>query len=206
MTASPIVIPAGATQANIVVDVVDDLKLEGNETAVLVLTNPQNATLGAQPAYTVRIRDDDGPQMSPNRPVLITKPVEIVPKWLDFGLLRVGETSCCSECRRHERHGRPGYDHEGQNRGRRDARLRVHGPTGFPVRSVGRPDRNLRRDVHPDRTRTARERPLLAAAPVAAGAHRTATDRHGDRPARIGDPDQCGRPRTTALDRRQRQR
>jgi len=90
----PVTIPAGTTQADLLVDIVDDAKLEPNETVVLVLHGPQNATLGAQPSHTVRIRNDDGPAtLGGSRKQPVAQAVDVVPAWLDFGLHRVGETS-----------------------------------------------------------------------------------------------------------------
>lgn len=58
-TASPIVIPAGMTSATISIDVQDDSLDEANETVIVVLGTPTNATLGALAMETLTINDDD---------------------------------------------------------------------------------------------------------------------------------------------------
>lgn len=52
-------IPAGMTTANVVVNVKADTLDEGNETVVVELGTPTNATLGAVTSQTVTINDDD---------------------------------------------------------------------------------------------------------------------------------------------------
>lgn len=61
IAASPLTIPAGATSANIVVNVVDDTLDEPNETVVVNLGVPTNATLGATTSTTHTITDNDAP-------------------------------------------------------------------------------------------------------------------------------------------------
>jgi hypothetical protein len=58
-TSSPITITAGNTTKNIVVNVVDDGVQELDETAVLTLSSPTNATLGANTQHTYTITNDD---------------------------------------------------------------------------------------------------------------------------------------------------
>lgn len=58
---SPVVIPAGMTSANIVVTVKGDVLDEANETVIVNLGAPTNATLGAVATETLTINDDDNP-------------------------------------------------------------------------------------------------------------------------------------------------
>jgi len=60
VSATPVVIPAGQTTGTITVTVVDDGLSEGDETAVLTLSVPTNATLGATTVHTVTIADNEG--------------------------------------------------------------------------------------------------------------------------------------------------
>ncbi|GIK71096.1 MAG: hypothetical protein BroJett021_00840 [Chloroflexota bacterium] len=53
------VIPAGSMSANIVVTTLDDSEVEGNQTFMVVLSNPVSATLTSQVTATVTIRDND---------------------------------------------------------------------------------------------------------------------------------------------------
>lgn len=59
ISASPLSIPAGMTTANIVVSVKGDQLDEANETVIVTLGTPTNATLGAITAETFTINDDD---------------------------------------------------------------------------------------------------------------------------------------------------
>jgi hypothetical protein len=59
IAASPITIPAGMTSANIVVTVKGDTLDEANETVIVGLSTPTNATLGATTTHTLTINDDD---------------------------------------------------------------------------------------------------------------------------------------------------
>lgn len=61
IAASPLTIPAGATSANIVVTVVNDPLDEPNETVIVNLGTPTNATLGATTSTTLTIIDNDDP-------------------------------------------------------------------------------------------------------------------------------------------------
>lgn len=61
IAASPLTIPAGATSANIVVTVVNDTLDEANETVIVNLGTPTNATLGATTSTTLTITDNDDP-------------------------------------------------------------------------------------------------------------------------------------------------
>lgn len=56
---SPLVIAAGATTGSITLNIVDDGLIEGNETVIVTLGTPTNATLGATTAQTVTIADND---------------------------------------------------------------------------------------------------------------------------------------------------
>ncbi|MEZ6017362.1 MAG: Calx-beta domain-containing protein [Planctomycetota bacterium] len=60
-SASPLVIPAGASSGTIVVSLVQDALYEGAEQLVVALGAPTGATLGAQTQHTLTITDDDQP-------------------------------------------------------------------------------------------------------------------------------------------------
>ena len=54
-------INAGETSASIVISgIIDDLSSEGNETVILTLSAPNNATLGGNNVHTYTINDNDG--------------------------------------------------------------------------------------------------------------------------------------------------
>jgi hypothetical protein len=53
-------IPAGQTSANVVIAISDDSLDEYNETVVLTLSKPTNATVGAPSVFTLTIEDNDG--------------------------------------------------------------------------------------------------------------------------------------------------
>jgi alpha-tubulin suppressor-like RCC1 family protein len=59
LSASPLVFPAGTTQLNVAVSVLDDAIVEGTESFGLSIGTPTNATLGAQPGHTFEITDND---------------------------------------------------------------------------------------------------------------------------------------------------
>ncbi len=61
VSASPLVIAAGQTSAAIVVSVINDSLDELNESVVLQLGTPTNATLGASTTHTLTIVDNDAP-------------------------------------------------------------------------------------------------------------------------------------------------
>src|SRR5205814_6254703 len=61
ITASPAAILAGATTATITVTVVDDTIDENNETVIVTMGAPTNATQGATTVHTVTITDNDAP-------------------------------------------------------------------------------------------------------------------------------------------------
>ncbi|VAW27719.1 hypothetical protein MNBD_BACTEROID06-309 [hydrothermal vent metagenome] len=53
-------IMAGATSGNITItDIIDDAMVEGDETVIITLLNPTNATLGANTEHTYTITDND---------------------------------------------------------------------------------------------------------------------------------------------------
>ncbi|QDV07429.1 N-acetylneuraminate epimerase [Planctomycetes bacterium Poly30] len=56
-----LMIPAGATSANVVLSTILDSTVEGTETAIFTLGAPTNGTLGAGTSHQVRLIDDDGP-------------------------------------------------------------------------------------------------------------------------------------------------
>jgi ELWxxDGT repeat protein len=62
-SASPLIIPANTLSAQIQVSIINDTLFEGDETVVVVLDPPTNATLGAA-THTLTIHDDD----SANKP------------------------------------------------------------------------------------------------------------------------------------------
>ncbi|HAA17749.1 MAG TPA: hypothetical protein DCP28_02855, partial [Cytophagales bacterium] len=53
-------VPAGSLSANISPAIVDDLDAETDETLIITLSNPQNATLGGETVHTYTITDNDG--------------------------------------------------------------------------------------------------------------------------------------------------
>ncbi len=60
ISSSPLQIPAGTTQANIVINVIDDTEFgEQNETIILTMGTPTNAVLGAQTDQTITIIEND---------------------------------------------------------------------------------------------------------------------------------------------------
>jgi len=61
ITASPLVIPAGSSSADIVVTVNDDTMQESNETVIATMGTPTNASQGAITEHTATIVDNDGP-------------------------------------------------------------------------------------------------------------------------------------------------
>ncbi|MBA3708609.1 MAG: hypothetical protein H0W83_07320, partial [Planctomycetes bacterium] len=61
ITASPVVIAAGSTTANVVVTIINDTLDENNETVILTLNAPTNATIGGQSSTTLTITDNDNP-------------------------------------------------------------------------------------------------------------------------------------------------
>jgi len=64
-TPSPLTIPAGQTTATILISVVDDAMDEPDETVILTLGTPTNATLGSPATHTATIQDNDpGPTVT----------------------------------------------------------------------------------------------------------------------------------------------
>jgi hypothetical protein len=62
LTSSALVeIPAGSDSVFVLLDVIDDLMDEDDETVILTLFSPINATLGANSVHTLIIRDNDEP-------------------------------------------------------------------------------------------------------------------------------------------------
>jgi hypothetical protein len=59
--ASPLVIPAGNTSTTITIAMKEDTLDEADETVIVALGTPTNATLAAPSTYTLTIRDDDSP-------------------------------------------------------------------------------------------------------------------------------------------------
>ncbi|MGA2506866.1 MAG: lectin like domain-containing protein, partial [Chitinispirillaceae bacterium] len=60
ITASPITIAAGSTTATITITIINDPLPENNETVIVTMGTPTNATLGATTVHTATIIDDDG--------------------------------------------------------------------------------------------------------------------------------------------------
>lgn len=67
---STLTIPSGSTSKSIKMNVRDDLKDENDETVVLTLFDPTNASLGTQSEFTYIILDDDGPVNFKTTPVI----------------------------------------------------------------------------------------------------------------------------------------
>jgi hypothetical protein len=59
LQASPVVIPAGNTSTTITIAMKEDAIAEPDETVIVVLGTPTNATLATPSSYTLTIRDDD---------------------------------------------------------------------------------------------------------------------------------------------------
>lgn len=59
ITASPITIPAGTTTVNITITIVNDTLDENNETVIVTMGSPTNATQGATTVHTATIEDND---------------------------------------------------------------------------------------------------------------------------------------------------
>lgn len=57
--AGTLTIPAGSLSANVPLTILDDSEVEANETVVIILGNPVNATLGANTQHTYTIVDND---------------------------------------------------------------------------------------------------------------------------------------------------
>ena len=57
--ATPITIPAGSTSTTITIAVKEDMAVEADETVIVVLGMPTNATLGTPSTYTLTIVNDD---------------------------------------------------------------------------------------------------------------------------------------------------
>ncbi|MBI2501083.1 MAG: hypothetical protein HYW02_06410, partial [Deltaproteobacteria bacterium] len=67
VSAAPLLIPAGSMTADITVTLTNDLLDEDDETIVLTMGTPHNATQGGTMVHTVKITDDDNaPQLSIN--------------------------------------------------------------------------------------------------------------------------------------------
>ena len=66
ITASPLTITAGATTANITITIATDAINEGNETVIVTMGSPTNATQGATTLHTATITDDDSPGITVN--------------------------------------------------------------------------------------------------------------------------------------------
>jgi len=59
ITASPLTINAGSTTASATITITSDTLYEGNETVILTIGSPTNATQGATTVHTATITDDD---------------------------------------------------------------------------------------------------------------------------------------------------
>ncbi|MDB5386405.1 MAG: Cadherin domain protein [Planctomycetaceae bacterium] len=59
ISSSPLVIPANSTSASIQLSIIDDTVVENNETVVVTLGTPTNASLGSPTAETITILDND---------------------------------------------------------------------------------------------------------------------------------------------------
>lgn len=59
LASGTLTIPAERTSAKILLPIIDDNEIENNETVILKLSNPMNATLGAITMHTFRIMDRD---------------------------------------------------------------------------------------------------------------------------------------------------
>ncbi|MEL6535918.1 MAG: Calx-beta domain-containing protein, partial [Bacteroidota bacterium] len=60
LTSGTLTIPAGILSASLAPNVIDDIDSETDETIVITLSNPQNATLGSTTVHTYTITDNDG--------------------------------------------------------------------------------------------------------------------------------------------------
>lgn len=56
---NPVIIPAGETKADILLELIDDKLIENDETATLTMGTPKNAKKGTQDVYILTIHDDD---------------------------------------------------------------------------------------------------------------------------------------------------
>ena len=61
IAASPVIIYAGTTTADIIVTIADDTDIEGDETVIVDMDSPTNATQGATTTHTLTITDDEAP-------------------------------------------------------------------------------------------------------------------------------------------------
>lgn len=59
ITASPVVISAGETTVDITITIASDMDVEGDETVILTMGTPTNATKGSVDVHTATITDDD---------------------------------------------------------------------------------------------------------------------------------------------------
>jgi len=71
ITASPITIPAGRTTGTITITIKEDTVDETDETVIVTMGDPTNATKGATTVHTATIADDDG-SPSPTHDVALT--------------------------------------------------------------------------------------------------------------------------------------
>jgi len=67
ITTSPITISAGSTTASISIAIVNDILTDPNETIIVTMGSPTNATLGATTVHTATITDNDSPGISINQ-------------------------------------------------------------------------------------------------------------------------------------------
>jgi len=66
ISASPVIIPAGSTSVDIIVDIIDDTLVEVSETIIITLGTPTNATLGSPAVHTITIVDNEPVCPSPD--------------------------------------------------------------------------------------------------------------------------------------------
>src|SRR3990172_4448522 len=59
ITPSSISIPAGSTTADLTITIIDDNQDESDETVVVTMVTPTNATIGSPSVHTATITDDD---------------------------------------------------------------------------------------------------------------------------------------------------
>ena len=64
---SPATITSGSTTTNISATIVDDSVGEANETIIVTISNPTNATLGTNTQHTYTITDDDATKLGFNQ-------------------------------------------------------------------------------------------------------------------------------------------
>jgi hypothetical protein len=79
LVAGDFYIPAGSLTADVTFELVDDGEVEGDETIIVTLGTPQNATLGTPDEQTITIVDTD--RYGVFLPVVLRQPAPLATSW-----------------------------------------------------------------------------------------------------------------------------